>query len=160
MAQRTLNLFESAVSRARVIRQGEIVQVVIDGGGAFVTFTQEFHQAQKWATPKTATGNMITDRGRFFEQIGTLISRPGSMVGTRGHGKYVEQLARKMLQGGYDIGEWMLPPELKDLATAHLKTAPPPKKPAEETPAAPPAPGTGTPPAADADDDDTPAWLR
>ncbi|MGH8446972.1 MAG: hypothetical protein ACREVL_17010 [Solimonas sp.] len=124
MPKRELNLFESAVSRARVIRQGEIVQVVIDGGGAFVTFTQEFHQAQKWATPKTATGNMITDRGRFFEQIGTLISRPGSMVSTRGHGKYIEALARAMNQTGYEISEWMLPPELKDLATAHLKSMP------------------------------------
>src|SRR3546814_18247766 len=75
MPQRTLNLFESATSRARVIRQGEIVQIVIDGGGAFVTFMQEFNLAKKWATPKTATGNMITDRGRFFEQIGTLVSR-------------------------------------------------------------------------------------
>src|SRR3546814_3686766 len=62
MPQRTLNLFESATSRARVIRQGEIVQIVIDGGGAFVTFMQEFNLAKKWATPKTATGNMITDR--------------------------------------------------------------------------------------------------
>ncbi|NGY04669.1 hypothetical protein [Solimonas terrae] len=124
MAKRDLNLFESATSRARVIRQGEIVQVVIDGGGAFVTFMQEFNQAKKWATPKTASGNMITDRGRFFEQIGTLVSRPGSMVGTRGSGKYVENLVRAMNQAGYDIGEWMLPPELKDLATAHLKTMP------------------------------------
>src|SRR3546814_19998561 len=64
---------------------------------------------------------MITDRGRFFEQIGTLVSRPGSVVSTRGHGKYVENLVRAMNQAGYDIGEWMLPPELKDLATAHLK---------------------------------------
>ena len=132
MSKRALNLFESAVSRARVVRQGEIVQVVIDGGGAFVTFTQEFHQAQKWASPKTASGNMITDRGRFFEQIGTLISRPGSMVSTRGSGKYVENLARAMLQAGYDIGEWMLPPELKDLATAHLKTMPKPKSAADD----------------------------
>lgn len=124
MPQRTLNLFDSAVSRARVIRQGEIVQIVIDGGGAFVTFMQEFNQAKKWAVPKTATGNMITDRGRFFEQIGTLVSRPGSMVSTRGHGKYVENLVRAMNQAGYDIGEWMLPPELKDLATAHLKSMP------------------------------------
>lgn len=124
MPKRELNLFESAVSRARVIRQGDITQVVIDGGGSFVTFTQEFHQAQKWATPKTATGNMITDRGRFFEQIGTLVSRPGSMVSTRGHGKYIEALVRSMNQAGFEIGEWMLPPELKDIATAHLRPTP------------------------------------
>jgi hypothetical protein len=124
MPQRVLNLFESAVSRLRVIRQGDITQVVIDGGGAFVTFTQEFHQAQKWASPKPATGNMITDRGRFFEQIGTLVSRPGSMVSTRGHGKYIEALVRAMNQAGYDIGEWMLPPDLKGIATAHLRSMP------------------------------------
>lgn len=132
MPQRTLNLFESATSRARVVRQGEIVQIIVDGGGAFVTFMQEFNQAKKWAMPKTATGNMITDRGRFFEQIGTLVSRPGSMVSTRGHGKYVENLVRAMLQAGYDIGEWMLPPELKDLATAHLKTMPKRKSAADD----------------------------
>lgn len=118
---RTLTLFESAVSRARVIRQGDIVQVVIDGGGAFVTFTQEFMQAQKWAQSKPATGNVVTDRGRLFERIGTLISRPGSMLSTRGHGKYVENLARSMNQTGYDLGEWMLPPELKDISRAHLR---------------------------------------
>ncbi|MFT4046145.1 MAG: hypothetical protein QM661_05545 [Solimonas sp.] len=157
MSKRPLNLFESAISRARVIRQGDITQVVIDGSGAFVTFTQEFRQAQKWASPKTATGNMITDRGRFFEQIGTLISRPGSMVSTRGHGKSVEMLARKMLQAGYDIGEWMLPPELKDLATAHLRSVPKPQKAAGQAAAEPPAaPGPVPPPP----DDDTPPWLR
>ncbi|WP_028079353.1 hypothetical protein [Solimonas soli] len=158
MSKRPLNLFESAVSRARVIRQGDITQIVIDGGGAFVTFTQEFYQAQKWAMPKTATGNMITDRGRFFEQIGTLISRPGSMVSTRGHSKHVEQLARKMNQAGYEIGEWMLPPELKDIATAHLRSAARPKKNDAAADGAPPPPDA---PAAKADeDDDAPAWLR
>jgi len=158
---RTINLFESAISRARVIRQGDLTQVVVDGGGAFVTFTQEFNQARKWATPKTATGNMITDRGRFFEQIGTLVSRPGSMVSTRGHSKYVEQLARQMLQAGFEISEWMLPPELKDLATAHLKSTVQPKEASAEAlpDAAPAAPPDADPPAAD-DDKDTPAWLR
>src|SRR3546814_18119927 len=125
MPQRTLNLFESATSRARVIRQGEIVQIVIDGGGAFVTFMQEFNLAKKWATPKTATGNMITDRGRFLEQIGTLVSRPGSMVSPRGNGKYVATLVSAMNLAGYDSGEWMMPPALKDLATGHQKSLPP-----------------------------------
>jgi hypothetical protein len=37
-----------------------------------------------------------------------------------------------MLQAGYDIGEWMLPPELKDLATAHLKTMPKRKSAADD----------------------------
>ncbi len=53
--KRSVNLFESALSRARVIRQEDIVQVVIDGG-AFVIVSQEFLQAQKWASPKAATG--------------------------------------------------------------------------------------------------------
>lgn len=137
--KRTLSLFESAVSRARVIRQGDIVQVVIDGGGAFVTFTQEFHQAQKWAAAKPATGNMVSDRGRLFEQIGTLVSRPGSMVSTRGHGKYVEALVRAMNQAGYEISEWMLPPELKSIATAHLRPSAPRRAAADDAaPAAAP----------------------
>ncbi len=147
---RTLTLFESAVSRARVIRQGDIVQVVIDGGGAFVTFTQEFMQAQKWAQSKPATGNVVTDRGRLFERIGTLISRPGSMLSTRGHGKYVENLARSMNQTGYDLGEWMLPPELKDISRAHLRASKALARPDKPVPAddagAPAQPGATDPP--------------
>jgi hypothetical protein len=111
---RSESLFEAALKRIRVIRQGDIVQLVIDGGGALVTTTQEFIQAQKWASSRTATGNVVTDRGRLLEQIGPLISRPGSMLSTRGNAKQVEALARLMKQGGYDLGEWMLPPELKN----------------------------------------------
>jgi hypothetical protein len=111
---RTETLLEAALKRIRVIRQGDIVQLVIDGGGALVTTTQEFMQAQKWASSKTATGNIVTDRGRLLEQIGPLISRPGSMLSTRGNAKQVEALAKLMKQGGYDLGEWMLPPELKN----------------------------------------------
>jgi hypothetical protein len=112
---KTLNVFEAATSRARVMKQGDLVQIVIDGGGAMVTTLAEFMQAQKWAQRKPATGNMVTDRGRFLEQITALVSRPGSMVSTRGNSKQVEALARSMKQAGYDIGEWMLPPELKNL---------------------------------------------
>ena len=111
---RSESLFEAALKRIRVIRQGDIVQLVIDGGGAMVTTTQEFMQAQKWASSKTATGNIVTDRGRLLEQIGPLVARPGSMLGTRGNAKQVEALAKLMKQGGYDLGEWMLPPELKN----------------------------------------------
>ncbi len=111
---RAETLFEAAVKRIRVMRQGDLVQLVIDGGGALVTTTQEFMQAQKWASSKTATGNTVTDRGRLLEQIGPLVSRPGSMLSTRGHTKQIEALAKLMKQGGYDLGEWMLPPELKN----------------------------------------------
>ncbi len=124
---RTLNLFESATSRGRVIRQGDIVQIVIDGGGALVTTAQDFRVAQKWAQSKPASGNLVTDRGRLFEQLGSLVSRPGTIVQTRGNAKQLEQLARLMRQGGYDLGEWMLPPELKQ------NHPPPPPQPKAKT---------------------------
>lgn len=111
------NLFEAATMQARVMKQGDLVQVVIDGGGAFVTTLEEFTQARKWAERKAASGNRVTDRGRFFEQIGMLISRPGTQAATRGSVKAVEGLARKMKAGGYDIGDWALPPELRFIQT-------------------------------------------
>lgn len=111
------NLFEAATTQARVVKQGDLVQIVIDGGGALVTTLEEFAQARKWAERKAASGNRVTDRGRFFEQIGTLISRPGTQAATRGNVKAVEGLARKMKVGGYDIGEWALPPELRFMQT-------------------------------------------
>ncbi|MFA5938628.1 MAG: hypothetical protein WC809_04660 [Sinimarinibacterium sp.] len=111
------NLFEAATAQARVIKQGDLVQIVIDGGGALVTTLEEVSQARKWAERKAASGNRVTDRGRFFEQIATLISRPGTQAATRGNIKAVEGLARKMKAGGYDIGEWALPPELRFMQT-------------------------------------------
>lgn len=144
---RVLNLFESALSRARVVRQGDLVQVIVDGGGAFVTYQQEFMQAQKWAQSKTASGNWVTDRGRLFERINTLISRPGSAVSTRGHGKYIENLARSMNQAGYELSEWMLPPELKNLGNPRFHVAaakaPLPHTDAEGAAPLPPAPPRG-----------------
>ena len=111
---RTFSLFESAVSRMRVMRQGDIVQLVIDGGGALVTSTQDFIQAQKWASSKPASGNMITDRGRMLERLSVLVARPGSVLGTQGNAKQLAGLCKLMSQGGYDLAEWMLPPELKN----------------------------------------------
>ncbi|MES0872449.1 hypothetical protein [Sinimarinibacterium thermocellulolyticum] len=125
MVKRTETLLESALKRIRVIRQGDIVQLVIDGGGALVTTTQDFLQAQKWASTKPATGNLVTDRGRLLEQIGALVSRPGSMVSTRGNAKQVEALAKLMKQGGYDLSEWMLPPELKNPQIPQPEQKPP-----------------------------------
>ncbi|MEQ1439603.1 hypothetical protein AAG565_09580 [Fontimonas sp. SYSU GA230001] len=111
------NLFEAATAQARVVKQGDLVQVVIDGGGAFVTTLEEFSQARKWAERKAASGNRVTDRGRFFEQIGTLISRPGTQAATRGNIRTLEGLARKMKAGGYELGDWGLPPELRFMQT-------------------------------------------
>lgn len=111
------NLFEAATGQARVIKQGDLIQIVIDGGGAFVTTLEEFMPARKWAERKAASGNRVTDRGRFFEQIAVLISRPGTQAATRGPIKAVEALARKMKAGGYELGDWALPPELRFMQT-------------------------------------------
>lgn len=109
----TQSLFQSATSRGRVVRQGDLVCVIIDGGGSMVMSTQDFLQAQKWAQSKPATGNALTDRGRFLDQIGSMVSRPGSLIPTRGNDRQVATLARQMRQAGYDLSEWNLPPELK-----------------------------------------------
>ena len=111
---RTLNLFEAATGKGRVIRQGDIVQVVMDGSGAFVCAAAEFLMAQKWAQSKMGSTNTITDRGRFIEKIEVLIARPNSFVATRGSTNLVERVAKAMKQGGYDMNEWTLPPEVKE----------------------------------------------
>ncbi len=128
---RTLNLFEAATRRSRLIKQGDLTQVIIDGGGAFVVFTQDFTQVQKWAQSKAASQNLMTDRGRVFEQFSVLISRPGSQAATRGNSKQLESLARAMKQGGFDLGEWALPPELKNVGRPDADALAP-KKPASE----------------------------
>jgi len=129
---RTLNLFEAATRRSRLIKQGDLTQVVVDGGGAFVVFTQDFAQVQKWAQSKAASQNLMTDRGRVFEQFSVLISRPGSQAATRGNSKQLESLARAMKQGGFDLGEWALPPEMKNVGRPD-PDALSPKKPAPES---------------------------
>ena len=105
---RTLSLYDSAVGNGRVIRQGEIVQVVMDGAGAFVCAAQDFSVAQKWAMSRTGSGNKVTDRGRFIEKIEVLISRPASFVSTRGSSVPQERLGKQMKQAGYDLKEWNL----------------------------------------------------
>jgi len=140
------NLFESATARCRVIRQGDLVCLVIDGGGAMVMLSRDFQQTQKWAQSKTASGNVLTDRGRLFDQVPALVSRPGTTVGTRGNQKQLEGLARLMRQGGYDLGEWVLPVELKqppgsdpDPAQAKRPAAPEATDPAQAAPTVAPA---------------------
>jgi hypothetical protein len=103
---RSLSLFETATSKGRVIRQGEIVQLVMDGAGALVCGAQDFMVAQKWAMSRTGSGNQVTDRGRFLDKIEVLVSRPNSFVSTRGNSVSIERLAKAMKQAGYDLKEW------------------------------------------------------
>lgn len=109
---RVLSLYEMATGKGRVIRQGEIVQVVMDGAGAFVCGAQDFMVAQKWAMSRTGSSNAVTDRGRFIEKIEVLIARPSSFVSTRGSSVPVERLAKAMKQAGYDLKEWGVPIEV------------------------------------------------
>ncbi len=103
---KVLSLYEMAASKGRVIRQGEIVQMVMDGAGAFVCAAQDFVVAQKWGMSRTGSGNITTDRGRLLDKIEVLISRPNSFVSTRGSSVPIERLAKAMKQAGYDLKEW------------------------------------------------------
>lgn len=125
---RTLTLLDVVQQRLRTIRQGDIAQLVVDGGGAMVVTSQELAQAQKWAQRKSASGNAMTDRARYLDQITVMISRPGSMLPTRGHVQALEKLAKQMMQAGYDINEWALPPELRGLGRPPALDAKPPEK--------------------------------
>ncbi|HEY1076867.1 MAG TPA: hypothetical protein VGE51_09275 [Fontimonas sp.] len=135
MPQRTLTLLEAVQQRMRTIRQGDIAQLIVDGGGAMVATSLEVAQAGKWAQRKPSTGNVMTDRSRYFEQITVMISRQGSMFPTRGHHAAIEKLAKQMMQAGYDINEWALPPELRGLGRHAALDA----KPADKTDKADPA---------------------
>ncbi len=108
--QRTL--FESATLRARVVRHADIVCLIVDGAGAMVLPLQDFVQAQKWASARIASGNVLSDRGRFLERFLSLISRPGSIAPTRGNQRQLEAIARAMRAAGYDLSEWSLPKEI------------------------------------------------
>lgn len=111
---RTMNLFESIASKGRVMRTGDIVQLVMDGAGAFVCTAPDFMTAQKWAQGRPSSTNMVTDRGRFIEKIEVLIARPNSFVATRGSQEPLTRLAKTMKMSGFDMGEWMLTPEVKE----------------------------------------------
>jgi len=129
---RTLSLYDVATHNGRVIRQGEIVQVVMDGAGAFVCAAQDFQIAQKWAMSRTGSGNKVTDRGRFIEKIEVLISRPNSFVSTRGSSVPVERLAKAMKQAGYDLKEWNIARDV--IASVEAKPVQATKKTAAEEP--------------------------
>jgi hypothetical protein len=148
MAQKPRTLFEAATARGRVIRQGEIASIVMDGAGAVIVFMQEFIGAQKWAQSRVPTANLLSDRARFLDQFSVLISRPGSMQATRGNDRNLEKLAKAMLGAGYDLAEWTLPVELKTIghgprpqadpktknATPEDADAPPTTDPAKDPP--------------------------
>lgn len=116
MAQQARNLFESAIGRGRLIRQGDVACIVMDGAGASIVEMQDLLRAQRWAQSKPGSGNLLSDRGRFLDQFTVLVSRPGSQQATRGNAYQLERLARSMRQAGYDLSDWTLPPELKDPA--------------------------------------------
>lgn len=123
MAHAPRTLFEAATARGRVIRQGDIASIVMDGAGAVIVFMQEFVGAQKWAQSRVPTANLLSDRARFLDQFSTLVSRPGSVQTTRGNDRQLEKLVRAMLAVGYDLAEWTLPVELKTIG--HGKPPPP-----------------------------------
>lgn len=137
---RSLSLYETATNKGRVIRQGEIVQVVMDGAGAFVCAAQDFMVAQKWGMARTGSGNVTTDRGRLLEKIEVLISRPNSFVSTRGSSVPIERLAKSMKQAGYDLKEWNIARDIVESVEARPGQSPSPtKKAAPEEPPMPSA---------------------
>lgn len=115
MASAARNLFEAATSRGRVLRQGEVACIVMDGGGSMIVFAQELMGAQKWAQSRLPTSNLLNDRARFLDQFTVLVSRPGSLQSTRGNDRQLEKMAKAMLGAGYDLAEWTLPPEIKSI---------------------------------------------
>ena len=119
---RVQNLYESVSSKGRVLRVGEIVQMTMDGAGAICCGGQDFLAAQKWAQSRPSSTNIVTDRGRFLEKIEILISRPNSFVATRGSAEPLTRLAKSMKMSGFDMGEWMLPPEVKEALKPVLPT--------------------------------------
>lgn len=135
---KVLSLYEMAASKGRVIRQGEIVQMIMDGAGAFVCTAQDFTIAQKWGMSRTGSGNIVTDRGRLLDKIEVLISRPNSFVSTRGSSVPIERLAKAMKQAGYDLKEWNIARDVIELIEKRPGQEPAKKK-AESEQAAEPA---------------------
>jgi hypothetical protein len=111
------NMFDNGMSRSRISKQGLLTQIVIDGAGAMIIETAEFASVEKWAKTKNSTGSLTTDRNRFFERVTTVISRPGSLVTTRGSEKQLISLARLMKGAGLDVNEWNLAPEIRNPKT-------------------------------------------
>lgn len=113
MVQQARNLFDAATARGRVVKQGDIACIIMDGNGAVIVSMQDFQQAQKWAQSKLPSANLLSDRARFLDQFSVLVSRPGSVQATRGNDRQLARLAKSMSSAGYDLGEWTLPPQLR-----------------------------------------------
>lgn len=109
------------------MNQGDIVCIVMDGNGAVVVDAQEFQQARKWAQSKLPTSNMLTDRARLLDQFTMLVARPGSVQSTRGNERQLQRLVKGMIAAGYEVSDWTLPQELRDIAKA------PPPQPAKKS---------------------------
>lgn len=142
MAMKEATVFESAMRGMRHSKHGRVVQIVADGNGACVVLDVEFNAAQKWGMGRTSAGNPGSDRTKIFDQLTTLIARPGSFVTTRGNDKPIEDIARFMQSAGFDLNDWGLPPSVKALFSkgpAPKPKAKPVDVPADDNPAEPTA---------------------
>ena len=126
MAIAPRNLFEAATARGRVVNHGDIMCIIMDGNGAVIVDAQEFVQARKWAQSKLPTSNTLTDRARLLDQFTILVSRPGSVQSTRGNERQLHKIVKSMLAAGYEVSEWTLPQELRNIGR------PPPPQPAKK----------------------------
>lgn len=113
MATQQKTLFEGFIYRARVVKQGDIAMIVMDGGGALIVAMDEYVTANKWAQSKMSSGNMVTDRGRFLDQFTYMVARPGSFLGTKGNDRQLYRLVKAMRAAGHGMDDWMVPTELK-----------------------------------------------
>jgi len=113
MATKQKTLFEGFIFRARVVKQGDIAMIVLDGAGALIVPMDEYLTAQKWAQSKMSSGNMVTDRGRFMDQFNSMVARPGSFLGTKGNGRQLYKLVKAMRAAGHGMDDWMVPMDLK-----------------------------------------------
>ena len=139
MATKDLTLFESAMRGMRVSKHGRVMQLIADGNGACVVQDIEYNAAYKWACSKSSGGSAASDRGKFLDQITTLIARPGSFVNTRGNDKPIEDIARFMQSSGFDLNDWGLPPSVKALFMKGPKPQAKPKAAGDTSTAEPPA---------------------
>jgi hypothetical protein len=136
MVMKQKTLFDAFAYRARVVKQGDIAMIVLDGGGALIVAMDEYIVAHKWAQSKLSSGNMVTDRGRFLDQFSHMVARPGSFLGTKGNDRQLYKLVKAMRGAGHGMDDWMLPPELKVAKLANPDDIAKPKgKDAPEAPA-------------------------
>ena len=63
MAEKQLNLFQSACGRLRVSRMGGLTMLVIDGQGMALAPTADFSVVEKWAKSRPSGPNATIDAG-------------------------------------------------------------------------------------------------